>query len=406
MDSLALAAARALSRGDALGALKRVALRSDPSALALRGIAMAQLGELPRARELLRAALRGFERTEVLARARTVVAEAEVALAMRDFSGTLRAVASAVSVLDARGDRHNAAQARLLMARRQLLLGRLDESRQALGDARVKGLAPAIVALIELAEAELCLRALELGPGRAALGRARRAAELAGVPALLAEVLEAQAVFAGPAARRTSVQGECPLSLDEVLRTLNSDALVIDACSRVVRRNGAVRSLSRRPVLFALSRTLAEAWPEDAARERLIEATFGVRRPDDSHRARLRVEIGRLRAFLRDWARIEATAAGFRLLPADAREIAVVAPPIDGDGASLLALLSDGTAWSTSALATALGASQRTVQRVLAQLETSGRVRSVARGRARRWRATPLFGFTTVLLLPTPAPLI
>lgn len=405
MDSLALAAARALSRGDALGALQRVALRSDPSALALRGIAMAQLGELPRARELLRAALRAFGRTEVLARARTVVAEAEVALAMRDFSGTSRTLASAIIVLDARGDRHNAAQARLLIARRHLLLGRLEEARRALGGPRVKGLSPAIMALIELAEAELCLRALELAPGRAALGRARRAAEQAGVPALLAEVLEAQAVFARPAARRTSAEGEQPLSLDEVARTLNSQALVIDACSRTVRRGGAVRSLARRPVLFALTRTLAEGWPAGATRELLIETTFGLRRPGDSHRARLRVEIGRLRAFLRGWARIEATAAGFRLLPADGREIAVVAPPIDGDGASLLALLADGTAWSTSALATALGVSQRTVQRVLTELETSGRVRSVARGRARRWLASPLLGFTTVLLLPTAAPL-
>ena len=88
MDSLIAAAARALVAGDALGALKRVALRDDPPALALRGIAMAQLGEFPRARDLLRRAARGFGAHEELARARCVVAEAEVALAMRDLGGS------------------------------------------------------------------------------------------------------------------------------------------------------------------------------------------------------------------------------------------------------------------------------------------------------------------------------
>src|SRR3979490_1398531 len=93
MDSLIAAAARALAAGDAIGALKRVALRDDPPALALRGIAMAQLGEHPRARELLRRAARGFGAHEELARARCVVAEAEVALAMGDFGGSPRVVA-------------------------------------------------------------------------------------------------------------------------------------------------------------------------------------------------------------------------------------------------------------------------------------------------------------------------
>jgi hypothetical protein len=97
MDALISAAARALAAGDALGALKRVALRKDPPALALRGIAMAQLGEYPRARELLRRAARGFGAHEELARARCVVAEAEVALAMRNFSGSPRALAVATA---------------------------------------------------------------------------------------------------------------------------------------------------------------------------------------------------------------------------------------------------------------------------------------------------------------------
>src|SRR4051794_6024302 len=114
MDSLIAAAARALAAGDTLGALKHVALRDDPPALALRGIAMAQLGEHARARELLKRAASGFGAHEMLARARCVVAEAEVALAMRDLALSPRRLAAASATLDARGDRANALQARLI----------------------------------------------------------------------------------------------------------------------------------------------------------------------------------------------------------------------------------------------------------------------------------------------------
>ena len=132
MDSLITAAARALAAGDPLAALKRVALRDDPPALALRGIAMAQLGEHARARELLRRAARGFGGQEELSSARCVVAEAEVALAMRDLGGSPRPLAAAAAALDARADLANALQARLIAARRLLLLGRLDETSAAL----------------------------------------------------------------------------------------------------------------------------------------------------------------------------------------------------------------------------------------------------------------------------------
>ena len=136
MDSLIAASARALAAGDALGALKRVALRDDPPALALRGIAMAQLGEHARARELLQRAGRGFESHKTVARARCVVAEAEVAMAMRDFSGPARTLTSAATTLEAHGDRANALQARLIATRRWLLLGRLDEAAANLGQPR------------------------------------------------------------------------------------------------------------------------------------------------------------------------------------------------------------------------------------------------------------------------------
>ncbi len=405
MDSLITASARALAAGDALGALKRVALRDDPPALALRGIAMAQLGEHPRARELLRRAARGFGAHEELARARCVVAEAEVALAMRDFAGSPRALAAAAATLEAHADSANALQAWLITARRLLLLGRLDEATAALARLDARGLPPSLRAVAELTAAELALRALRVGEARMALARAHAAAERAQVPALMAEVTEARAALDRPAARRLTTSGEQALRLDEVSALLASDALVVDACRRGLGAGDQWRPLARRPVLFSLARSLAEAWPGDVSREALIESAFRTKHPDETHRARLRVEIGRLRALVKMLATIEATERGFILKPLAGRDVAVLAPPIDGDQASLVALLSDGAAWSTSALALALGASQRTVQRALAELEADGRVRAIGRARAQRWLAPPLAGFTTILLLPAALPI-
>ncbi|HZN47936.1 MAG TPA: helix-turn-helix domain-containing protein [Ramlibacter sp.] len=400
MDSLIAASARALAAGDALGALKRVALREDPPALALRGIAMAQLGEHPRARELLRRAARGFGAHEELARARCVVAEAEVALAMRDFAGSPRALLAACATLETHADRGNALQARLIAARRLLLLGRLHEAEAALAGIDARGLPPALGAVAELTAAELALRSLRVDDARMALGRAREAAARAGVSALQAEVDESLAALDRPAARQRVADGERQLRLADVAAHLASDALVVDACRRGLGVGAAWRPLARRPVLFALARALAEAWPGDAERDALITETFRMRHPDETHRARLRVEIGRLRALVQPLARIEATARGFALRPQEGRGVVVLAPPIAGEQASLLALLADGAPWSTSALALALGASQRTVQRALAELEAEGRVRSIGRARAQRWLAPPLAGFTTILLLP------
>jgi hypothetical protein len=257
----------------------------------------------------------------------------------------------------------------------------------------------------ELSAAELALRSLRVVAARAALARAHEAAVRARVPALLAEVAEARAALDRPAARRHFPGGEQALCLDEVSAILASDALVVDACRLRLGVGGVWRQLARRPVLFALARSLGEAWPGDADREALIGYAFRTRRPDETHRARLRVEIGRLRALVKTHAHIEATARGFVLRPLGERSVVVLAPPIDGDQASLVALLSDGAAWSTSALALAVGASQRTVQRALAELEAAGRVRSIGQARARRWLAPPLAGFTTILLLPTALPI-
>ena len=405
MDSLIAAAARALAAGDALGALKRVALRNDPPALAMRGIAMAQLGEYSRARELLRRAARGFGAHEELARARCVVAEGEVALAMRDLGGLPRSLMAASATLAARADRANALQARLIAARRLLLLGRLDEAAAALAHLDTRNLPPSLAAVAELTAAELALRSMRVSAALAALARAQEAADRARVPALMAEVAEARAALDRPAARRLFAGSEQMLRLDEVAALMASHVLVLDACRRGLRAGAAWTPLARRPVLFALARALAEAWPGDVDRQTLIARAFRARRPNESHRARLRVEIGRLRALLATLARIEATPRGFAIKPSGARTLVVLAPPIDGDQASLVALLSDGAAWSTSALALALGASQRTVQRALADLEAAGRVRSIERARARSWLSPPLAGFTTILLLPGGLPI-
>jgi len=405
MDSLIAAAGRALAAGDALGALKRVALRDDPPALALRGIAMAQLGEHPRARELLRRAVRGFGAHEDLSRARCVVAEAEVALAMRDLGGSPRALAAAAATLEARADHTNALHARVIAVRRLLLLGRLAEAASLLADFDSRTLPPSLLAVAELAAAEVALRSLRTATARAALARAHDAAERARVPALLAEVAEARAALDRPAARRFQAGHEQPLRLEEVEALLASGALVLDACRRGLRTDDKWLSLARRPVLFALARALAEAWPGDVDRQMLIERAFRTRRPDETHRVRLRVELGRLRLLVAPLAHIEATTRGFALTPRGERAMVVLVPPIDGEQASLMALLADGAAWSTSALALALDASQRTVQRALVELEVVGRVRSIGRARAQRWLAPPLAGFTTILLLPTSLPL-
>jgi hypothetical protein len=405
MDSMIAAAARALVAGDVLGALQGVGLRADPPALALRGIAMARLGEYPRARELLRRAARGFGAHEEVARARCVVAEAEVALAMRDLRGSPRTLATAAATLEARADRANALQARLIGVRRLLLLGRLAEAASALPRLDARGLPPSLQAVAELAAAELALRSLRTAAARAALGRAREAAERAGVPALLAEVAEARRALDRPAARRAHAGHEEPLRLDDVEALLASGALVVDACRRGLRAGAIWKPLARRPVLFALARALGEAWPDDVDRHALIARAFGARRPNESHRARLRVEIGRLRALAAPLARIEASARGFALTPRGERAVVVLVPPIAGDQASLLALLADGSAWSTSALALALGTSQRTVQRALVELEAAGGVRSIGRARTQRWLSPPLAGFTTILLLPAALPL-
>ena len=402
MDWLITAAARALAAGDPLGALNRVALRDDAPALALRGIAMAQLGDLVRARALMRSAARAFGPKEAVARARCVVAEAEIALVSRDLGWPAKTLDAARATLERHGDRANAAHARCLEARRLLLIGHLDEAEHTLAAIDPAPFPPASRAAHELVVAGIAMRRLRTKAARAALARAERAALDARIPALIAEVESASLVLSTPAARLIARGEERLLLLEEVEALQASQALVVDSCRHLVRDPRTVVSLARRPVLFALARALGEAWPAAVPRDMLVARAFGAKHADQSHRARLRVEIGRLRAVLRNLAGVSATERGYALAPCGAGEVVVLARPVDEQHAAALAFLADGEAWSSSALALALGISQRTVQRALDRLVAAGKVQSFGRGRARRWMTPPVPGFTTTLLLPAP----
>jgi hypothetical protein len=404
MDSLITAAARALAAGDPLGALKRVALRNDAPALALRGIAMAQLGDLLRAKALLRRARRAFRPNELVARARCVVAEAEIALVSRELSFPAKTLDAARGTLETHGDRVNAAHARYLEVRRLLLIGRIEEAERALTELDPASLPPASRTAHELVVAGIAIRRLRTKAARAALIRAGHAAQRASIPALTAEVEGTWLVLNTPAARLITHGQERLLRLEEVEALLGSTAVVVDANRYAVREARTVVSLARRPVLFALARALGEAWPGDVPREVLLARAFGAKLADESHRARLRVEVGRLRTALRTLVSVSATKRGFALAPRRAGEVVVLARPVEEEHGAVLAILADGESWSSSGLALALGASQRTVQRALDSLAAAGKVQSFGRGRARRWITPPVPGFTTTLLLPAPLP--
>jgi hypothetical protein len=402
MESLITAAARALQAGDPLGALNRVALRNDAPSLALRGIAMAQLGDLAKAKTLLRSAARAFGPREAVARARCVVAEAEIALVSRDLNWPANTLAAARATLASHGDLANAAHAGHIEARRLLLLGRLDDAERTLADINSTPLSPASQVARELVIAGIAIRRLRTKDARAALGRAASAARQAGIPALAAEVESASHVLDTPAARLITRGHERQLLLNEVEDLATSEALVVDTFHHAVRRRGILVPLGTRPVLFALARILAQAWPADVSREALITGAFQARHVDESHRARLRVEIGRLRTKLKPLADVSATSQGFALTPHNTWQVLVLARPVEEKHANVLAFLSDGEPWSSSALALALGTSARTVQRALEELARSNKVQSFGHGRARRWMTPPVPGFPTGLLLPGP----
>jgi hypothetical protein len=403
MEAVIAAAAQALAAGDPLGALNGVALRDNPPALALRGIAMAQIGDLSRARALLKRAARGFGPSEVVARARCIVADAEIALVSRELGRQVSTLAAARATLEAHGDHANALHARHLELRWLILAGRLDAAEAMLAELGPVPAQPRFRAAHELVVADIAIRRLRAKAAREAIARAGQAARTSRIAPLIAEIEGVSLALDQPAARLVAGGAERLLLLDEVETLLESEALVIDACRSVVRHRGAVISLARRPVLFHLARGLGEVWPADAPREVLVARAFRGKRADPSHRARLRVEIGRLRKLLKGLTEVRATNRGFVLAPPSGK-VLVLAPPVEDDNAALLALLADGEAWSSSALAFALGASPRTVQRALDGFAAQGKAQAVGRGRGRRWVAAPVPGFTTVLLLPGALP--
>ncbi|NWD71989.1 helix-turn-helix domain-containing protein [Pseudomonas gingeri] len=402
MDAMIAAAARLLATGDVLGALKRVALRDDGPGLALRGIAMAQLGDLVRARALLKLAARAFGPQDALARARCIVAEAEIALVSRDLAWPVKALTGARAVLEAHGDRLNAAHARHLEARRLLLTGHLDQAERLLAELEPIVLMPPLRVAYELASAGIAIRRLQTGTARAALQRAESAAYEAGIASLVAEVDSASQALKMPAARLIARGEERSLLLEEVEKLFASGALVVDACRYTVREGSTQVALTTRPVLFTLLRALAERWPAAVARQALIARAFRGKQADESHRVRLRVEIGRLRGEIRPFAQVRATGEGFVLVPRHSSGVVILAPPVEERYGAVLALLADGESWASSALAIALGSSPRTVQRALDALAATGKVQASGRGPACRWTLPSVPGFPSTLLLPGP----
>jgi len=404
LDEATAAAARALAVGDPLGALNLVSLRDDAPCLALRGIAMAQLGDFGLARSLLRRAAQEFGPGQPVARARCVVAETEVALVSRDLGPDNKALSAAADLLEQRGDGVNAAHARYLALRWLILVGRLNEAERVIETLDPSPLPPALRSSHSVVAATLALRRLRAAEALAHLSDAETYARRARIPALLAEVEGIRASFERPVARLIERDSERLLTIEEVEGVLNSGALVIDACRRAVRDATTATAMSTRPVLFELVRALAEAWPGDVPREELVERVFQLGLEDELDRLRLRVEVGRLRTLLGPLADVVATKQGFSLSPRRATAVSVLALPVEQKHAEVLALLADGESWSSSALALALGARQRTVQRSLEALSVEGKIQSVGGGRSCKWMTPPVLGFATSLLLPGALP--
>jgi len=406
MDSDLETAARHLARFDALGALRLVARREDPEAVALRGIAMAQLGEGRSAQKLLVRAERAFAKTDPRMHARVLAARGEVALASRDLALAGRLFEAAETALG--GDRINRTWVRILRVRRLLLLGRVEDAHD-LAVVDLRGAPPRLRALAELLRADIAARRMRILEARAAIARARRSAREARLPPLAAQVERFAAEFAGPVARIIRDRTFALATLADIAALARNPGLVVDACRRELRRDAVTVSLATRPVLFALAEALGEAAPGPASRALLVERAFGAHRMNESLRARLRVEIGRLRrALVPVGVTLASSGDGFRMSGDDEPlNVVVILPAVDGEASLVLALLRDGEAWSSSALAAATGLGQRAVQRALVELKEARKVNADSAGRNCRWVACPpdtlATTATTLLLTRRPA---
>jgi tetratricopeptide (TPR) repeat protein len=400
MEAPLTAAARALARGDALSALKWLGRRTDAPARAMRGAALSQLGEFARAKAQLRAALRALGPADGLLRARCLAAEAEIALALGDLRWSAEPVARAIAELHAAGDARNAAYLQLVAARAALRLGRPAEAERLVRHARFSPAAPLERTFAELVRVELAAKRGDPGLLMSALANAVAAAERAAIPALVSEVARIRDHYEGPTAVITS-RGQARIaSFCEVCALGRSAEVVIDGGGRELRSSGEQVTFARRPVLFELLRVLADAWPGAVSRDALIARVFGARRPNESHRIRLRVEVGRLRKVVRPRLGVVAKGPGYALSATAA--VVLVMPLEESPASRLLSLMHGGEAWSASSLALALDVSERTVQRSLRDLHSAGKVGPTGNGRGRRW--VRLFEIPTDLLLPPRPP--
>ena len=399
MEAPLTAAARALFLGDALSALKWLAGRTDAPARAMRGAALSQLGEFSRAKAQLRAALRALGPADGLLRARCLAAEAEIALALGDLRWSAEPVARAVAELQAAGDARNAAYLQLVAARAALRLGRPADAERLLRHAKLAP-APLERTFAELVRVELAAKRGDPDLLTQALASARAAAERAAIPTLVAEVARIRDHYEGPSAVITSRGKARTASFCEVCTLARSASVVVDGGGRELRSAGGCLPFARRPVLFEVLRVLAEGWPEAVPRDALIARAFGARRPNESHRIRLRVEVGRLRKAMRPWLGVVAEGPGYALSAKG--EVVLVMPLEESPASRLLSLMHGGEAWSASSLAQALGVSERTVQRSLGELSSAGKVGPTGNGRGRRW--VRLFEIPTDLLLPPRPP--
>jgi hypothetical protein len=394
-------AGRALLRGDALRALGLVGRADDAHGLMLRGIAYAQMGDLALARKSLGRASRLTKAP--LARARIQAALAEIAMSDGDPAPAARAARASADELARLGDSRNAAMQRLVLARAEVLRGRLAEASHVVEEVLAeRSLASGVKAVAWLAKAEIAVRATLAGEAREALKKAREA--MAAAPnELLARALVALEVELSQPVARLERGGVLRTADLFAIEAASSGAvLLVDACRRLVIGGRASVPLAKRPVLFALLFVLARAWPNGVARDELASRAFDAKKVNASHRARLRVELGRLRKLLSGLAEPVATDDGYVL--ASAREVMTLLPPSDDDDARIAILLGDGASWSAQGLAEHAGVSKRTAQRALADLVAKGGAMRSGTGKAVRYtRPGPRIASRMLLLGLVPA---
>lgn len=385
-------AARALQAGDPLRALGLVGRLESAEGLLIRGIAYAQVGDYELAETSLDRAIaitsspRAKDKDARTITARARAALVEILLNRGDAGPAARAARESVLELERLGDQHNANMQRLVLARAEVLLGRIEEARSVVAEmlGGKAALGADITAIALLADAEIAIRTMRASAARESLRRARHALEEAPNPILARALVVLEQELSHPIARlvRDGVARDADLYTIEAAST--GELLLVDACRRLVLGGRVILPLARRPVLFELLIALARAWPSAVPRDELAKHAFDTKKPNASHRSRLRVEIGRLRKLMEGiGAEPNATADGYEL--STQREVAVLLPPSDEDSARMLLLLGDGAAWSAQSLAEHTGMSKRTVQRAMARLLENGSVTRAGKGRDLRY---------------------